>query len=173
MVPRQLSSPPSGQGGAYRGRVRTPFVVTCLVLLAAGLGLASCSTTARGNSIRRPNAVGRRATPTTTTTTTTTIPLPSAPQPSADAAADALVADWSKGNRIGALTVATPTAVSTLFAIAYPAGDATDRGCSTTFPPATCTIGPPGGANPNLPIYSFTMASEPGGWYVSGVQVEG
>jgi hypothetical protein len=150
--------------------VRAPFVVTCLVLLAAGIGLASCSTTPPRSSLRRPDAVGRR---TTTTTTTTTIPLPSAPQPSADAAADALVADWARGNRIGALTVATPAAVSTLFAIAYPAGDATDRGCSTTFPPATCTIGPPGGANPNLPIYSFTMATEPGGWYVSGVQVEG
>jgi hypothetical protein len=107
-------------------------------------------------------------------TTTTTIAIPSAPQPSADQAANALVSDWASGNRAGALTVATAPAVATLFALPYPNGLAIDRGCSTAFPPATCTFGPPGGANPNLPIYSLTLANAPNGnWYVSAVQVEG
>ncbi len=154
--------------------MRTGLFVAALVLVACGLGVAAWSfaSTPKKPPPRSVAASHERST-TTTTTTTTTVAVPSAPQPTADAAADALVNDWANGNRTAALTVATASAVSTLFAIAYPSGDATDRGCATAFPPATCTIGPPGGANPNLPIYSFTMASVSGGWYVSAVQIEG
>jgi hypothetical protein len=157
--------------------VRTGLLVAALVLAACGLGVAAWSyaSTSKTPPPRSIAANHERSTTTTTTTssTTTTVSVPSAPQPTADAAADALVNDWANGSRTAALTVATASAVSTLFAVAYPSGDATNRGCATAFPPATCTIGPPGGANPNLPIYSFTMASVPGGWYVSAVQVEG
>jgi hypothetical protein len=72
------------------------------------------------------------------------------------------------------LTVATAPAVAVLFAVAYPRGLAINRGCSTGSAPVTCTFGPPGGANPNLPIYSLTVATTPvGAWYVSAAQVEG
>jgi hypothetical protein len=72
------------------------------------------------------------------------------------------------------LSVATGPAVTTLFAVPYPNGNAIDRGCATAFPPATCTFGPPGGGDPNLPLYSLTLAATPAGdWYVSAVQIEG
>jgi hypothetical protein len=157
--------------------VRTGLLVGALVLAAGGVGIAawSYSSTSKAPPPRSSSASRGRSTTTTTTTssTTTTVPVPSSPQPTADAAADALVNDWASDNRMAALAVATPSAVSTLFAVSYPSGDVTNRGCATAFPPATCTIGPPGGANPNLPIYSFTMASVSAGWYVSAVQIEG
>ncbi|MGH9047262.1 MAG: hypothetical protein ACRDVW_08105 [Acidimicrobiales bacterium] len=149
-----------------------------LVVSICVLGLISWSL-ASGNPTT-PSKLGHPAitpatTSTTTTSTTTTVPaIPSAPQSSANGAADALVGFWADGNRPGALTVATSSAVAALFAVPYPNGDAINRGCATAFPPATCTIGPPGGADPNLPIYSFTLLNAPnGGWYVNAVQVEG
>jgi hypothetical protein len=104
-------------------------------------------------------------------TTTTTIALPTALKPGAEAAATALVSSWSVGNRAAALTVATPTAVSTLFAVPYANGLALDRGCSTSIPPIVCTFGPPGGASPNDPIYQIRVLQATGGWYVGSVMV--
>jgi len=110
----------------------------------------------------------------TTTTavpkTTSTVAIPTALQPNADTAANALVSSWSTGNRAAALSVATPAAVDALFAVPYPSGQAQDRGCSTAFLPIVCTFGPPGGANPNDPIYEIYVLQAPGGWYVSSVR---
>jgi hypothetical protein len=153
--------------------VRTRLLVAALVLGAGGLGVAAWSYGSKADRPPPSAVVSHERSTTTTSSTTTTIAVPSAPQPSADAAADALVNDWAADDRTAALTVASASAVSTLFAVAYPSGDATNRGCATAFPPATCTIGPPGGADPNLPIYSFTMAEVSAGWYVSTVQIEG
>ena len=89
----------------------------------------------------------------------------------AGSAATALVSSWSTGNRATALTVATPEAVATLFAVPYSSGLAEDRGCSSTFVPIVCTFGPPGGANPNDPIYQIYVSQAAGGWYVSSVKV--
>ncbi len=117
------------------------------------------------------------APPTTTTTlvhgtTTTAVALPSALSPSADAAATALVSVWSTNNRTAALTVATPAAVATLFAVPYSSGLAIARGCSTSFSPIVCTYGPPGGASPTDPIYQIKVSQVEGGWYVSSVEIE-
>jgi hypothetical protein len=68
--------------------------------------------------------------------------------------------------------VATPDAVSNLFANPYRSGAAIDRGCSGGTPTATCAFGPPGGASPTDPLYSLLATQAPsGGWYISGVQV--
>jgi hypothetical protein len=106
------------------------------------------------------------------TTTTTAAPLPAALQPGAEAAATALVSNWATQNRTGALSVATPAAVTALFAEHYAAGLAVDRGCSTSFVPIVCTFGPPGGASPTDPIYQISVSQTAGGWYVSSVKVE-
>jgi hypothetical protein len=99
--------------------------------------------------------------------------LPNAPQANASDAASALVAAWAAGNRTTALSVATPSAVTTLFAAPYVAGLATDRGCTTDFPPLVCTFGPPGGGSTNDPIYEISVSQATNGWYVSSVQIDG
>jgi len=106
------------------------------------------------------------------TRSTTTSTLPTAPKPSAEAAAAALVSSWSTGNRLAALSVATPAAATTLFGARYTSGMAIDRGCSSSFTPIVCTFGPPGGASPNDPIYQILVSKSPGGWYVSSVKIE-
>jgi len=104
--------------------------------------------------------------------TTTTVPLPPALKPGAEDAATTLVSNWETGNRAAALTVATPAAVTALFAVPYANGLAIDRGCSTSFSPIVCTFGPPGGASPNDPIYEIDVSQAAGGWYVSSVKIE-
>jgi hypothetical protein len=108
---------------------------------------------------------------TTSTTTSTTSPTPTTLSSTAAAATAALVSDWSTNNRAAALTVATPTAVASLFASPYVSGKAIDRGCSTA-PPIVCTYGPPGGASPTDAIYEIKTVQAPGGWYVGSVAVE-
>jgi hypothetical protein len=98
--------------------------------------------------------------------------VPPAPQPSPDAAANALVGYWASGNRTTALRVATPQAVATLFAVAYPSGLAINRGCTSAFPPIICTFGAPGGGPVNAPIYQLLETQAPGGWYVSSVEIQ-
>jgi len=91
-------------------------------------------------------------------------------KPGAEAAATALVSSWASGDRAAALTVATPSAVSTLFSNPYSSGNAIDRGCSTSFSPIVCTFGPPGGASPTDPIFEIDVTQTAGGWYVSSVK---
>lgn len=105
-------------------------------------------------------------------TTTSTAAVPTSLKPNADAAAQALVSSWSTGNRLAALSVATPAAANTLFASPYTSGLALDRGCSTSFTPIVCTFGPPGGASPTDPIYQILVNQASGGWYVSSVKIE-
>ena len=124
----------------------------------------------------RPQARTAQRTPTTTTSsvrqTTTTVALPTALKPGAEAAATTLISSWATHNRVAALSVATPAAVTALFAVPYASGLAEDRGCSSSFTPIVCTFGPPGGASPNDPIYQVYVSQAPGGWYVSSVKVE-
>jgi len=78
-------------------------------------------------------------------TTTTTIAIPPAPETVGVDAAATLVDAWAAGNRQEALSIATPKAVATLFAVAYPSGLASSRGCSDPpVPPVVCSYGPPG-----------------------------
>jgi hypothetical protein len=109
------------------------------------------------------------ATPVSSTTT-----LPTKPQPSPAGAASRMVSAWSLGNRAAARQVAVESAVSKLFASRYPGGSlATSRGCSAAFPPIVCTYGPPGGANPNDPLYELYVSHTAKGWYVSSVMIFG
>jgi hypothetical protein len=96
----------------------------------------------------------------------------SAPQASPEAAAGRLVDAWAGGDRAAAATVATPDAVTTLFAHPYPGtGLAIPRGCTTAFPPIVCTYGPYGGASPSDLIYQIHVSKVAAGWYVSSVQI--
>jgi hypothetical protein len=119
-----------------------------------------------------PTTTSVHVTTTSVHVTTTTAALPTTLSPSAEAAATALVSSWSTNNRSAALTVATPTAVGTLFSAPYASGLAIARGCSTAFSPIVCTFGPPGGASPNDPIYQILVSQTKGGWYVSSVKIE-
>ncbi len=143
------------------------------VLALSFLGLAYVHLRPHGRS---PSKSASRATTTTSsahaTTTITTTQLPTALQSGPEAAAMALISSWSTQNRATALTVATPAAVTTLFAAPYTAGLAVDRGCSSSFVPIVCTFGPPGGASPTDPIYQLYVAQAPHGWYVSSVKLE-
>lgn len=175
--PRHVSSRvPRGKRGSLF--TRTPFWVALSLGVLAVLGLVltqlgKSPTAGAGRSARSTTTSPRS--PTTSQAPTTTLPaIPVAPQPTAEEAAKALIANWGAGNRTVALSVATPQAVAALFAAPYQSGLAIDRGCSSGSPPVTCTYGPPGGANPNDPIYSLTVAQAPSGyWYVSAAQVEG
>ena len=145
-------------------------VLGVMAVSALGLLFVHVHHSAGGNSNTK-NAIA-----TTTSVpihpTPTTVTLPTAPKATPDAAASAFVSSWSTGNRLAALSVATPTAATTLFAAHYASGLAIDRGCSTAFTPIVCTFGPPGGASPNDPIYQVLVSNSSGGWYVSAVKIE-
>jgi hypothetical protein len=84
-----------------------------------------------------------------------------------------LVYAWSSGNRALADAVASPAAVSALFAAPYPGpGLAISRGCSVAFPPLVCTYGPPGGASPEDSIDQLYVSQTSKGWYVGSVSVQ-
>jgi hypothetical protein len=144
------------------------IVFGLLAVSAIGLLIVHLPHAARPRHV----AIATSTTASTHDTTTTTLALPKAPQASADSAANALVSSWSTGNKSGALTVATPAAVATLFATPYTSGLAIDRGCSSSFLPIVCTFGPPGGASPTDPIYQILVSQTSGGWYVSSVKIE-
>jgi hypothetical protein len=147
-------------------------VVSCAVA-ACSSAPSSSNTSASSAPSTSTSAVAPTTTQAPLTTTTTAAAVPSSPRPNADQAANVLVSDWAAGDKTGAMTVATPQAVSTLFALPYPNGLAIDRGCSTGGSTVTCTFGPPGGANPNDPIYSLSVTQAPAGWYVQSAQVLG
>lgn len=108
---------------------------------------------------------------TTATTPPTSVPYtPTDARPTPDAAAAALVSDWSQGQRSAAAAVATPAAVSTLFAAAYPTGYIQDRGCTAaSTDPGTCTYR----NTQTNGIYEIGVARVAGGWYVTAVTPEG
>ena len=150
--------------------LKISYLVVFGVLAVSALGLAYVHLRHHAGS---PTKSAEGATTTTSVrSTTTTTSLPNAPKPGAEAAATALISSWATQNRAEALTVATPAAVTTLFAAPYTDGLAEDRGCSTSFMPIVCTFGPPGGASPSDPIYQVYVAESPGGWYVSSVKLE-
>ncbi|HET6914847.1 MAG TPA: hypothetical protein VFH56_02040 [Acidimicrobiales bacterium] len=108
------------------------------------------------------------ATPVSATAPPTTSWSATAPQPSPDSAAARLISAWSTGNQALARTVASPSAVSTLFAQPYPAGYLQARGCTTGANPGTCTY-----RNTRTDaIYEIQVTSGASGWYVSAVTPE-
>jgi hypothetical protein len=158
---------------------RTARVAYTLVLAAMAASAVALLVTHLGGTKGDTTAAGSTTTTTKTTTTTTTTvgvpsttaPVPSAPQPSAAVAAAALISSWATGNRAEALTVATTSAVTALFAGHYTSGLAIDRGCSDAFSPIVCSYGPPGGAAPTDPIYQIDVVHAPTGWYVTSVTI--
>lgn len=151
-------------------RLRTAYTVVFVVLALSALGLLYVHVRPKGSS--KPAHAASSTTTSTAPQTTTTVALPTALKPDAKTAATALVSSWAAGNKASALTVATPAAVTALFAAPYASGLAIDRGCSTTFQPIVCTFGPPGGASPSDPIYQILVTQAAGGWYVSAVKLE-
>jgi hypothetical protein len=146
---------------------------------AAAVLLCVVSVAACGRSGRASSATTVQPSTTTVSTTlvrptATTSPLPTAPQTSAAGAAAEMVTAWSLNNRAAARTAASQTAVAELFAARYPGGAlALSRGCSAAFPPIVCTYGPPGGADPNDPLYELYVSHTAKGWYVSSVRIFG
>jgi hypothetical protein len=155
-------------------KVAYVVVFAALVLSALGLAYVHLRPSETGPSTPAAGATTTTASRTgPSTSSTTTVALPTALSSSADAAATALVSSWSAGNKATALTVATPTAVATLFAAPYKSGLAIARGCSTDFSPIVCTFGPPGGASPSDAIYQVLASQTAGGWYVTSVRIQG
>ena len=168
-LPRSGAGNDEGEAMSRPLKIAYAFVLGVLALSLLGLAYVHLHHSDDGHSTRA-------ASPTTTTTltqgTTTTTLVPKTLSSSAEAAATALVSSWSTNNRSEALTVATPSAVATLFSVPYASGLAISRGCSTSFSPIVCTFGPPGGASPTDPIYEIMVSQVVGGWYVSSVKIE-
>jgi hypothetical protein len=168
---RQLSPPMSGPTKYAFIVVLAAMTVSALILAVMHLeshgsshGAASASSTSTSTST--PPAV------TATGGTTATAALPVALKPTAAAAAAAFISSWAAGNQAQASSVATSSAVATLFAGRYTPGLVIDRGCSVAFPPIVCTYGPPGGAAPTDAIYQIDVIQALGGWYVSSVKID-
>ena len=151
--------------------LRLGYGIILAVLVLSALGLAYVHLH-HSNAGHPTHAIGTTTTSSTSRTAPTVAVPPTSLQSTPDAAANALVSSWGTGNRAAALTVASPPAVSTLFAMPYSSGMAEDRGCSSSFLPIVCTFGPPGGASPADPIYEISVSKAPGGWYVSSVKTE-
>ncbi len=168
-------SAPLDERGSPEAPNRPLKIVYCIVFGALALSVLGLiyihffNHTGRGHSTHAEGATTTSLAPQTTTTAPA---LPTALQPGAEAAATTMVSSWSSGNRAAALTVATPTAVATLFAEPYASEQAIDRGCSTSFTPIVCTFGPAGGASPTEAIYEIDVSQTAGGWYVSSVKIE-
>lgn len=157
-----------------------------LCAAVAALALSGCGSVAKASnpgtvSSLPPETTGTSV-PTSATTvtpgpassaadTSTTTPLPPDPSSSILGATTTLIQDWKSGDRSKADNVATPSAVTSLFASPYSGQTVILRGCSQ-IPPIVCSYGPYGGSSPNLSLYQLTVTSDPGGWYVSAVTVE-
>jgi hypothetical protein len=146
------------------------YLVVVAVLLVSVVGLLLM------HALHSSGGSGAKAAEGSTTTTaasvTTTTALPTALKPDPQTAAQTLVSSWAAGNKVFAISVATPNAVDTLFAVPYHVGLAEARGCSTAFTPIVCSFGPPGGASPKDQIYQIDVSQAAGGWYVSDVKVQ-
>jgi hypothetical protein len=149
-------------------------VLRLAFVLAAALPflLAACSSSpppraatapAPPSTAPAPSAARTTAPPATTVQPPTTEAL--IPQESPEIAARALFDAWSKGDRVGALHVATPAAVAALFA--HPVASYSDRGCQDPISDrALCAFGLGGG------LAQVGTVSLAGGWVVETVTLE-
>jgi hypothetical protein len=144
-------------------------VLLAVLAVSAAPGLAGCQS---GSQTAAPTTVPTTVAAATTTTSTvppTTVYHPSAPQPSQDQAAARLVAAWKAGDRVAALTDATPAAVDAVFAQPFPAGGVQARGCSEAVAgPSSCIyrIFATGG------LLDLSEVAVSGGWLVSDARFE-
>ncbi len=156
-----------------------PTACLRVALLAAALGVVAtgCGSFGTAASSAPTTTVPPTTLPAVTTTTrpptTTTVAIPEEPEAAGADAAATLVDAWAEDDRQQALAVATPEAVATLFAVAYPNGLANSRGCSDPpVPPVVCSYGPPGGSAPTDPLYEIYVSRTAKGWYVSSVEID-
>lgn len=145
---------------------RAVLIAVVAVAACAGSDDAVQPTTTATNSTI-PAAVTSTTTTTAPTTTASTTPPPT-PRPSAREAVDYLLGAWRAGDRVGALTVAEPAAVDSLFAI--PPETPESRGCNEP---------PPGLGAPTYCVYRLNAgelqvrAAEREGGYIVDLVVLG
>jgi hypothetical protein len=158
--------------------LKISYIVVLAAMAVSGVALLAVHLSGH----HTPNRTAATATTSTGSTTssssteasTTSPPLPSALKPTAAVAASSLISSWAAGSQSEAQSVATATAVTTLFSGHYSSALVIDRGCSVQISPTipvVCTYGPPGGADPNDPIYQLDVSQAPGGWYVSSAKI--
>jgi len=157
--------------GGRAGSVAPVSVVRLAPVLAAALvAVAACSGGGRPAATATPGPTSTRAAPSTVevapapaATTPTTEAL--IPQETPDIAARSLFDAWSRGDRVGALHVATPAAVDALFA--HPVASYSDRGCQDPISDrALCAFGVGDG------LAQIGTVSLAGGWVVERVTLE-
>jgi hypothetical protein len=170
--PLRSPDPVRAPGPMLSKPAKVAYIVVLVAMAASGVALIAIHLRGHGH----PTATAATTTTTKPVTATsggptTTAPLPSALQPSAAVAATRFIGSWAAGNQAEASTVATASAVSTLFAGRYSAGLVISRGCSDAFT-IVCTYGPPGGADPTDPVYQIHVVKAPAGWYVASVVID-
>jgi hypothetical protein len=74
------------------------------------------------------------------------------------------------GDRAQSESVATASAVETLYAVPYHGQPVNDRGCTDSFSPLICTWGPYAGGQGS--IYQVQVSPDGNLWYVSAVTIE-
>jgi hypothetical protein len=172
---------PAGDDHPPMPRVlKIAYIVVLAAMAVSGVALAVVHLAGHGSpkhsSASATTTTGSSSNSSSTAaSSTTTVALPPALKPSATEAAADLISSWAAGNQSEAQSVATATAVTTLFAGHYSSGLVIDRGCSVQISPTipvVCTYGPPGGADPTDPIYQLDVLQAPGGWYVSSAKID-
>ena len=141
--------------------------------LVAGVALGACGSGALRAGPPVTVAPVTTVAPITTVAPSTAAPStaaysPSAPQASPDLAAERLMGAWASGDQAVAATVASPAAVSVLFAIRYPSGYLQGRGCTAGVNPGTCTYRDTATGE----IYEIGVVETPRGWFVASVTPE-
>lgn len=150
--------------------IRALFLLVITVAIVAGCGSAT-TLQAGKTTTTTTTAVGIIPGTTAPAPTTATAGIPAAPQSTPDAAAQALVDNWVANKRTVALSVATPMAVSTLFAQPYRGQTVVNRDCTVTYMPYVCSFGPNGGGSGSL--YQIYLGKAGQSWYVTSVVIEG
>ncbi len=149
-------------------RIAASAFACSAVLAVSATGCGSSGGTAASTTTAAPAVLGS---PPSTPASTTTTAVPAAPRSSASSAAENLINSWENNDRPAAMRVATPAAVTALFAKPYAGQTVVSRDCSLQFPPPVCSFGPSGGGSGSL--YQIFVTQVGSQWYVSSVAVEG
>lgn len=142
----------------YGARVRAAAALAVAFVLVAG-----CS-----HQPPKGSAVGPAPSTTAPLRTTTTIAIENVPQPTPQLAAAAMLEAWGRGDRVGALRVASAAAVDSLFA--RPPSPAQGWGCQEPVAQTSdCAFGL--GDSGLLVVHTKEVA--PALWVVDSVSLEG
>jgi len=149
-------------------RISARAFASSVVLAVSAAGCGTSGGTAESTTTVAPAVLG--SVPSTPASTTITA-VPAGPRSSASSAAQYLINSWENNDRPAAMRVATPAAVTALFARPYAGQTVVSRDCSLQFPPPVCSFGPSGGGSGSL--YQIFVTQVGSQWYVSSVAVEG